>query len=339
MRFPFLLIALLLSFPALADVLWLTNGDRLTGEIEKLEKSSLTVRTAFAGPIKVNWDMVAQIESTRTFSVEVETGMQIQGSITLAGKGIRVQTPEREIHLSPVEVTRIEPLENETPLTFWQRVDIGANFGLNFTQGNSKLTQTSATVNGRYKTDKRQIQGTLSSIFSTEPDVERVSRHEGDLRYDHNLNPHLFWYGSSAFTIDERRLLDLRSTLGGGLGWKITRSQTTNVSLLGGFSYVNEQYRHGDGSPKPRSSTAMGQAGLEMEHYLNSRIRLYVDATVSPDFRNHGRYLFGADAGLRVPLNGFLTWNLSLFDRYDSEPPLAVYRNDWGIISGVGFDF
>ena len=34
MKFPFILIALLLSSPALADVLWLTNGDRLTGQIE-----------------------------------------------------------------------------------------------------------------------------------------------------------------------------------------------------------------------------------------------------------------------------------------------------------------
>jgi hypothetical protein len=30
---------------------------------------------------------------------------------------------------------------------------------------------------------------------------------------------------------------------------------------------------------------------------------------------------------------------VKLFDRYDSEPPLEVMRNDYGVVSAFGFTF
>jgi hypothetical protein len=34
-----------------------------------------------------------------------------------------------------------------------------------------------------------------------------------------------------------------------------------------------------------------------------------------------------------------MTWSVKLFDRFDSEPPLDVQRNDYGIVSAFGFSF
>jgi len=42
---------------------------------------------------------------------------------------------------------------------------------------------------------------------------------------------------------------------------------------------------------------------------------------------------------LRVPLTGRFTRNLRLFGRFDSRRPLAVKRNDCGLISGFGAVF
>jgi hypothetical protein len=53
-----------------------------------------------------------------------------------------------------------------------------------------------------------------------------------------------------------------------------------------------------------------------------------------------GRYRIEYDAAAHVPVVAGFVWKVSLFDRYDSEPPSAeVLRNDYGLVSTFGVSF
>ena len=49
------------------------NSDRISGEIEKLEGKHLSVKTAYAGVIEIDWTMVQGIIPTKSYSSRWKT--------------------------------------------------------------------------------------------------------------------------------------------------------------------------------------------------------------------------------------------------------------------------
>ena len=48
-------LLLTLASAAGADTLWLSNGDRLTGQITKLQDGKLGLNTKYAGTLQLKW--------------------------------------------------------------------------------------------------------------------------------------------------------------------------------------------------------------------------------------------------------------------------------------------
>ena len=61
---------LLAPLPVLADVLWLTNGDRLTGEVKQLKDDKFTFASKLAGEVTVAWKDVQKIETGKPLLLE-----------------------------------------------------------------------------------------------------------------------------------------------------------------------------------------------------------------------------------------------------------------------------
>ena len=55
------------------EVVELSNGDRVTGEIKGLDRAQLTVRTIDLGTVKVRWQRVVRLNSNRTLEIELGT--------------------------------------------------------------------------------------------------------------------------------------------------------------------------------------------------------------------------------------------------------------------------
>ena len=86
-RAALLVVSALLLFgrPAAAadkvDVIQLKNGDRLTCEIKKLDRSVLTISTDPLGKAYVHWGEITGMTSPRTFDVQVVSGEHYYGSL------------------------------------------------------------------------------------------------------------------------------------------------------------------------------------------------------------------------------------------------------------------
>jgi uncharacterized protein DUF481 len=318
------------------DLVWLTTGDRVSGEIIKLEAKKLTLKTKFAGSIKVDWTMVERIESERTFAVELSSGLQIEGTVQRTENEVRIVTATDEQIVAPGELRQIERTGESK--NFWDVADLTIGLGANITGGNSILRQNSLDAAFRHRTAKRKITVDVRSIVSKEETSERISRNEGIFRLDRYLNKDMFAYVVTAFESDEKSLLDLRLTAGGGLGWQLKKTSTEDLSLRGGFNVINERFGADEGNPAVRDTSMESMFGMEAHKVTRRNITLYAKTYAHPSLQQ-GRYRLTGDAGVRIPVFGFMIWSLSGFDRFDSAPPTDKKRNDFGIVTSFGFSF
>jgi hypothetical protein len=62
------------SKAAATDMVQLVNGDRLSGEVVRMDKSELVLKTSYAGEIRVKWDEVACVSTDREFTFVLKSG-------------------------------------------------------------------------------------------------------------------------------------------------------------------------------------------------------------------------------------------------------------------------
>lgn len=323
------------------DVVVLSNGDRLTGEIQKLEKDKLFLKTSYAGTVGIDWKTVDKLHTQRTFEVQAESGMRLRGVLNEAPQGLQVVTEDARIGVSRLNIVSIEPPPEEISAeSFWAPLEGGVDIGYSFARGNTSLNQSTLAMRGRYRRDGYQVQANLGSLFSRQTGSPTASRHSGVLRVDRYVTPERFIYGLGGAERDERLKLNLRTNLGGGLGWKMVKSAGNEVSLLGGLNFINEQFRQDDpAQPRVMSSSGEGMLGLDLKNTLMAGVQLVTRLSVAPNLLQGGRYRMSLESGARMPLIGRYVWTFNIFDRYDSRPPVQARRNDYGAVSSVGFTF
>ena len=56
------------------DVVVLKNGDRLTGEVQQLDRGRLQLKTDDLGTVEIEWDKVASVTATAPFDVDDVAG-------------------------------------------------------------------------------------------------------------------------------------------------------------------------------------------------------------------------------------------------------------------------
>jgi hypothetical protein len=146
------------------DVVITTSGDRLVGEIKRVEKDVLTLETAYSdADFKIEWEDVAALESKRQFLVETFDGRRLSGSLNLdPDKKPVVQIAGTSVPLAEVSV--VQPFER----TFWSRWDTALDFGYSMTRTNS-ATQLSLGTNTSYR-DERYVDVIFANIFNSSQD-------------------------------------------------------------------------------------------------------------------------------------------------------------------------
>ena len=317
----------------------LRNADRLTGEIQKLEGKHLLLKTAYAGIIEIEWSQVQSINSEEVLELSLQNGMVLTGAVHAAEAGMEISSspgiPMSTHNIKAISKPRLEQ-------TFRNRVDGAIELGYSLTRGNSPLSQSSVTANAEYHSTRVRVQADVSSLFNKQAPAESASAHSLSTRLDFYLVPQVFLFTLDGLERDQRELLNLRTSVGGGLGWQIADSPTKQFSVLGGITFIDESYQGkdaaGSGSGR-REPSGEAVIGFSVDRLEFGRLRFFSKTSVYPSLLERGRLRMVASSGVRLPLVGQLTWSLRLFEKFDSRPLRQVKKNDYGMISSFGFVF
>ena len=332
------IVFLLLLGPALlgADTIVLVNGDRITGSIKRVEDGNLVLSSTLLGTVRVKWSDVRSIDSDTNFSVLTEEGDRLEGRLEREnGETAITHENGRVTRMESTSIARIAPgVRKRTPAQLLGALEGAADIGYSLARGNQNQMQSSLGARAEYASAHYKFSGRLDSLFARQDGARSQSRHALNARLERFVNARVFTYGLTGLERNERRRLDLRTRLGGGLGWRLRDSRSTDLSLLGGLAYVHERYRH-----EANRATGEGFFGIEWDTKFFRGIELSTQLTIHPDAFDYSNVRAEFDSTLRVPIAGRFTYSLRLFDRYHTKPASSVERNDYGLVSGVGVRF
>jgi putative salt-induced outer membrane protein YdiY len=316
---------------AAKDVVITTTGERLEGEIQRVEKDVLVFSTDYSdADFKIKWDTVASLQSDRQFLVETFDGTRVTGSLKPdPAKKLAVQVGDQSIELK--QVAAMQPIER----TFWSRFTAGLDFGYSMTRANS-AKQLSLGTNVSYR-DENHVDILLANVFrSSQENAPETQR--WDLGNDFRRFLGSRWYVNTTqdFLNSEEQGLDLRTTIGGGGGRYLIRTPSQYLALGGGLAWTNENYTD---AALPNKDSAEAYLGTEfMTEKLKfadilTRFTYYPSLTISDRYR----LTYRLDVDFDLPGDWYLRFGL--FDNYDSQPPEGFSKNDYGWSNGFGFKF
>jgi putative salt-induced outer membrane protein YdiY len=339
------LLALTAAPSLRADTVVLKNGDRLTGTAVKLDGGKLTFKTAYADAIAIAWDQVTSLSTSKPLVLPTPNGKLNVTAIERSDAGLVVTTPTGRSTLDPKEVTVLrspaDQLAYETSLNpSWGHAWAGAaNLSLALARGNADTTTFGAgfTAARATRNDKTSLYAnTLYSTNANSIPTTSANADAGGLRYDHNLNPRLFAFGSGDFYADALQDLDLRSIIGGGFGWHASKTPKQTFDVLGGIVWTHEDYS----ATASETSTVNSFPALEIGEQYTRKIgaaSLFTEqATVYPDLSTLSQYQFTLNTAFSTKLGKMFNWVTTLSDNYTSFPPSGTLDNDLVLTTGLG---
>jgi len=344
----FLFIAL--TTVALADQVTLSNGDRITGQIVKSDDKELTLKTEFAGELKIQWNAISTITSTAPLYVHLTSGDTLAGPITTEDHQFRVATANNGTITTPKDKVKaitskeeealyeksVERLKNPTLLDLWTGF---LDTGLSEVRGNASSTTFSMAMNASRTTPRDKITVYFTSIYSKNKTngvrVLGADADRGGIRYDVNLGSRTFAFGAGDFEYDQIQNLDLRAVFGGGLGRHVIKTDTTAFDLFGGGALNKEFF----GNNVSRTSGEI-QIGDTLAHKVNRSFQLTQSLIFFPNLSEGGEYRMNFDASGVLAIKKWLGFHITLSDRYLSNPiPAILKKNDVLLTTGIRLTF
>jgi len=349
------ILAALTSLPAIADTVTLKNGDRLTGAVTQLAGGKLTLTTAYAGAVTIAWDEVTllKLDKPILMATEIHHGKKIEvksqqiTAIERTGAGFVVTTASGPQPVPPAELTTLrtpaaqQAYEASLEPNLLHGWTGGASVSFALARGNSDTTTFGAGVNlaRPTRTDKTSLYyNTLYTHDGLLNDTTANLTNAG-LRYDHNVSPKLFLFGTLDFNTNALQDLDLRTIAGGGFGWHAIAKPTQQLDVLGGVVWTHENYSAVAGNKAETNSFAALDFGEQYTCKLGSASSFTEQAYIFPDLADTSQYRFTAIAGLNTKIKSFLSWQTTFSDIYVTNPQTGAKDNDVIFTTGLGFNF
>ena len=343
-----------------ADQLTLKNGDRLTGTIVKSDAKTLLFKTDFAGDINLQWDAVTSIVSSQSLHLALKDGQTIVGTVSTSDGKFEVATKET----GPVAANRdavvsvrndaeqkayddqIDRLRHPHLTDFWSGL---LDTGLSLTRGNSESVTYSLSGKAARVTDRDKVSVYTTAVYanSTVNGLNSTTAHaiRGGVRGDLNVGEHLFLFGFTDFEYDQFQDLDLRSVVGGGLGYHVIKTKATTFDLFAGGDYDQDFFGAIAATATTPAKAAVTRKNGEVDlgetfsAKINNRTTLTEQFSLFPNVSDTGSYRFQFDATAATKLKNWLSWQVSYSDRYLSDPLAGFKKNDLILSTGVRLTF
>ena len=229
------------SLAAVADQVRFKNGDQLTGEILKSDAKNLLISTKVAGQVTVSWPEIQELHSDLPLHIVLADGKELvgrmatrEGSLEIfVGQSITLETSKESVMAlrNNAEQAAYEKSQHPSLLQNWNG---GVDAGFELSRGNSKTRNFRFAFAAARKVSHEEMRVYAESLYSID-DVPGASPHvsanenRGGARLDHDFaSSRFFMFANTDFMTDALQDLNLRSVVGGGIGYHfIERNNAT----------------------------------------------------------------------------------------------------------------
>jgi putative salt-induced outer membrane protein YdiY len=327
-----------------ADQVIFMNGDRLTGTLVEATGDTVRLRTDTIGVVAVPWAAITELSTGPDVEVVLADGRTIHGElhVTKAVGTVKSTSGDVLVRVEDIRAIHAPAVDDsaapEPPLAWGGDADAG----LSLTRGNADTMSVDLSSHVTRQTDRDRLALYVASLFAntnttTGQAVTTARSLRGGGRYDHDLFGPAFAFGFADLESDKFQLLNIREVIGTGLGWHVVKTDSAQLNLFGGLSYNREDF-----SIRPRTASLIRS---EIEAVLGEDAFAPVGdggsftEQVTVYLSRSGERRVAADASLTLPIKGALNARISLSERYLSNPPPGVKKNDILLTSGLSLTF
>lgn len=318
------------------DVVIFRNGDRLTGEIKSMKGGVVRFEHAgIAQAVEIDWSAIGKVITKRLYIVTLSDGTRLTGQIAIPSEDSDqlVITGPRESR--SVKEAQVVELQTTKP-GFWRKLKGGVDLGFSFAQGNSQVTNN-AHAQLSYPTPRFSIATSYDTQVSTQSSGAETSRNEITLDYQRYFRRNWIFTLLGDWLQSSQQQLDLRTTLGTGMGRYLIRTNRTTLAVLGGAVMNRETFSPGSGVPTSGDTQAEGLVGVSYTTFRFLKGEFRNSLNVFPSMTEAGRYRLSLNSDFLLTPTRKLYWRIGLYENYDSAPPVDTRKNDFGTTVSFGW--
>ena len=340
-----MLVILALCIPQLAlaqktDVVYLTNGDRITGKISEMSRGEMKFETDTMGYVYIRWEHVAGIETDKTVQFETTNGAKFFGRVSRADNGdIAVSSGDTVLRIAPEQVVFFTRIKADQ--TVWEAMDKDLRVGFSYTRA-SDILRWNIGGGLNYKALTWRASLTANSLVTNNREGKDSRRADVTGSFQRYLKNRYFWFGSASAQTNDELGVDGRILVSGGAGRWIYQNSTSELRMALGLA---ANYENPTGDPMQDSSSDTTLEGLLDVDWTVFKLstpssRVKANLEYFPGLSESGRNRVDVKVNLRQEFIKDLFWVLEGYYSHDSDPPPgAVSGDDYGITSSLAYEW
>lgn len=249
-------------------------------------------------------------------------------------------TPKPVIQHAQQAAPAPQPIEAAAPPTpeggLWGAKWSGnANLGLTLKSGNTDSEAFDVDSKAQADWGKHRAELILDYAREKENDVKTVDEKSLEALYDYFFAEKWFADFNAKFDNDDIAELDLRTTLGVGLGHQLYDRDDLSIKFVLGPNYLKEEYARGSND----SSMAYRWKFDYEQKFWDDLIRLFHDHDLLVPSDATDEYIFKTETGIRVPLKKSLIASLQVDHDIDKDAPIGTSQNDTKYALKLGYEW
>jgi len=310
-----------------ADVVVLKNGDRITGQIIKMEFKRLEIEPPYSDIVKIKWEDVQSITSDRPMSVLLY-GEADQPAIAGERRANRIfrHTLGEDGPIRLEDVRAINFAEQD----YRGYITIGGN------QSGGNTDTEAMNISGTLTYRKYEHRFILDGKYNRAQAGGTDTANNGAFssRYDYFVAQRLFVGGFDLVESDQFQNLTVRNSSGLVLGYDVLDREHRLLSIAVGPASVYQDFT----TEAPTITPSMTWIGRYQFMFRGDDVVLFHKHMGFKDVGHGSATRVNADQGIRVSIIG--NWSVQFeYDlRYNSLPVIGRKTTDTNLIFGISYD-
>ena len=336
------------------DIVYLNNGDRVTGEVKGVYSGQLEIKTDEMGVIFINWAAIRDLVSDKVHQVELSDGTLVRGELSKPAPPpvvaeidpdadqkdipnldslIAVKTSSGLVDLDSNNIVGMYPLG----ASFWDRVDIDLSLGFNYDKSSSVGKHNFSAI-ARYRAAEYMNFVKLTAELTTQNDIDNTSRNIFSMAHIANLPNKRYYSYFGNLEQNDQLGIDLRTVVGADYGW-VPISNSRHWLTMGRGLAANLEKPFGD---IDADQNIEGVGTIRYQHYKQSVPKRNIEAyfRLMPSLTQSNRVRTDFTLDFKWEIVESLYFGTDFYASHDSSPPSPEASDtDYGVRTSVGYTF
>ena len=346
------------------DVIVFTNGDQLTGTLERAAGDSFVFKSDVVGEVTVSADKIKELRASGKFvalkkNEKITRTSKQPGAITYGDNAISVaDTKSGAPEVIPVKnlANLIDDATFTTEVTSnpgiwygWHGAVSGGITVIESTQNGQSYNvavnlarlipsvdflppRTRSTINVLETYGKITQPAIPQTIPPTLASVTKTNIFHADAEHDKYFDAtKLYGLVGVSFDHNYSQGLNLQQIYGIGLGWTFIKTPVQQFDVKADVHYERQNFQ-----PPTPNTNLIGSSFTELYHRnLPAKIIFTESGTFIPAWNNTNAYSAIFAAGLQLPTYKRLSLNVNLLDNYLNNPAVGFNKNSLQFVTGV----